>query len=799
MSQHTARDGPVQDTTKPNFTPLPTTSSHPIAHAVTMPRARLENNAQSHVVDEQQIRRIREIEQQITADDYQQRSCFDCRNFYNPALATFHRLQTVLEQRSTAATGNMLQRTTAMPTCGPSRRFTAGLASESTPQQRCDAAMSDVANLSTQHSGPQRNQSSVRSLPLHQSQNPESIPTNSGQPQVSLAKYDELSSTTPNSMKRRRVMSSRYTYSHDEIRRLRHYNRSLDPRKLGASAIIVVTTDPVTPTSIHIDPNLYFADMYLSHPIKNALHSLHYHQPSPIQQAAIPRGRFGSDIIAHAKSGTGKTIAFIIIVLESLLVSNVKKRGFTSALVLVPTRELTDQVAEVFRSLSKFMNPKPRALVVKGGIPEAVDEQQLSLSAPHVVIGTPGRVITLIQKGVFVVDHINLLVLDEADRLAESAFIHSVPEICALLPSRRQTVAFSATFEPWLRDMLLKVMRSPAFFSFPTTTHGNDEIDMLRRAILDKVCQYKIPVPGNLNAKLERLTALLCNKSFSLCILFMNDKRYVAKILMHLKKEGFRAAIMNASLDQNQRDRTILNMKQGKLQIIVASDLLARGLDFEDCDLILQLDVPYQPATYLHRVGRAGRYGRVGSSFLLYNTESDERNQVIMLEKSLGSKIEVLNSLKAGNRRPARQPNESRKPKSAAVSSASGNALASRSPQVCYSRGDSDRRVSKDIRVPKGVSRQLRPPNDDIPSTYSSEALKGKKIETGIDTFRNLAPGSKSKSQEKIPHPRSEGNSDSHKKTDQQEQMDVSCAEDEPYDMWDAYARDAYAVGFRGV
>ncbi|CAN8072874.1 unnamed protein product, partial [Agarophyton chilense] len=399
--------------------------------------------------------------------------------------------------------------------------------------------------------------------------------------------------------------------------------------------------------------------------VADALRAASIHVPTTVQCAAIPRARLGCDVVAHAASGSGKTVAFVVIALEALLAMNAlgaHRAAAPVALVLVPTRELAEQVSLVFRRVAALVRPLPRALVVRGGVPPAVDERLLARCAPHVVVGTPGRVLMLIESGVLVVQHISLLVLDEADRLADAAYTPPIPAICALLPSRRQTLAFSATFEPWLRDVLLSVMRTPAFFSFPIATHPSDHVDMLRRAILQNVTQFKLPVPGRLHAKLNRVAALLSHTRFKLCILFINDKRHVAKILMRLSALGYKAALMNATLHQRQRDRTIQHIQAAKLQLIVASDLLARGVDFEHCDLILHLDVPYDPATYLHRVGRAGRFGRNGSSLLIYNSTSDERHQVSALETSLGSPIPLYETSDQLNPRSAHQPNQLQQP-----------------------------------------------------------------------------------------------------------------------------------------
>ncbi|PXF48033.1 putative ATP-dependent RNA helicase DDX20 [Gracilariopsis chorda] len=430
----------------------------------------------------------------------------------------------------------------------------------------------------------------------------------------------------------------RYTYSINRLNNLRHRDRASFPHLTSQHAAILQTIEPPSSTPAETFPNLTFADMHLPPSILNALSALSFHKPSPIQQCAVPRGRLGTDIIAHARSGTGKTLAFTIIVLETLLALKFTAKAITSVLILVPTRELVDQVAAVFRGLTRFMETKPRVQTLKGGRAESIDAQELSLSPAHIVIGTPGRVIALIKKSILVVDHVNLFVMDEADRLVDSTYLHSVPEICALLPSRRQTLAFSATYEPWLRNVLMDVMRDPAYFSFPNSEHPSDETDMLRRAVLDHVHQYKVAVVGGINDKLKGVSDLLKNTLFNLCITFINDKKYVAKVVMHFKTFGYRTQILNASLEQYQRERAIADIQSGRVQIVVATDLLARGVDFEACDLVIQLDVPQNPATYLHRVGRAGRYGKGGSSFLFYNLRSD-CIQVRALETSLGSPI----------------------------------------------------------------------------------------------------------------------------------------------------------------
>lgn len=350
----------------------------------------------------------------------------------------------------------------------------------------------------------------------------------------------------------------------------------------------------------------------------------------------MPLTRLGLDVIAHAKSGTGKTLVFALTALEVFQTLP----ATPAALILAPTGELVTQIRSVIASLSIYMQSTPRVVSVIGGVPEREDARRLA-DAPSILVGTPGRVLALFKHGILCPSAVRLLVMDEADRLLEPAFDNSLPLICELLPASKQCLAFSATFPVKLQRLLKKAMRQPRHVSVCAEPRPRKREDVNRKATLIGVRQKKIYLgvqPSNtreaLRLKTAQLTKLLEKTTFTFCMVFTNNKDHGAKLAVHLRKAGFQSSNINAAISQKERAVVMENVSKGVVKVLVSTDLLARGVDIDACDLVVHFDVPSDSPTYLHRVGRTGRFGTIGTSVVLFFSGLEEA-AVISIEKML--------------------------------------------------------------------------------------------------------------------------------------------------------------------
>lgn len=456
----------------------------------------------------------------------------------------------------------------------------------------------------------------------------------------------------------------RRLYSKPTLPSLRHARRHPlppdDPICATAPAFLPYQPPPPPPGSSDVqlsapDKGLTFAALGLPPPLLAALREQGLAAPSPVQAAALPPARLGLDLVTQAKSGTGKTLVFALAALEAALRA---PAAAPAALVLAPTRELAAQIRAVVRRLAARADPPPHVDAVVGGVPERDDAERLAALPPRVLVGTPGRVLALLKKRVLAPDDLRLLVLDEADRLLDGALSDTVPRICALLPEQKQSLAFSATFPVRLQRLLARVMRNPRLVQVgdePAPAGQDDVASAHGKAVLLGVRQRKMAVgdvrkvngkKAIFRAKIDTVTKVLRELSFKLCIVFSNNKEHGKAVSKHLRAKGFKCKIINAEVRQSDRVAIMESAQNGKVRVLVATDVLARGVDIESCDLVVQLDVPSEPATYLHRVGRAGRFGKKGISIVLYSQEEDAL-WVDRLEKTIGFRMPVMNLAQA--------------------------------------------------------------------------------------------------------------------------------------------------------
>ncbi|HHW4673516.1 MAG TPA: DEAD/DEAH box helicase, partial [Xylella fastidiosa subsp. pauca] len=342
---------------------------------------------------------------------------------------------------------------------------------------------------------------------------------------------------------------------------------------------------------------LLFADLGLSDAVMQAVTKIGYETPSPIQAATIPALLAGRDVLGQAQTGTGKTAAFALPLLTRTVLNQVKPQ----VLVLAPTRELAIQVAEAFQryaaSISGF-----RVLPVYGG--QSYGQQLAALKrGVHVIVGTPGRVIDHLERGTLDLSELKTLVLDEADEMLRMGFIEDVEEVLRKLPASRQVALFSATMPPQIRRIAQTYLQDPieVTIATKTTTAAN-------------IRQRYWWVSGL--HKLDALTRILEVETFDAMIIFVRTKAATEELAEKLQARGLTAAAINGDMQQAQRERTIHQLKDGKLDILVATDVAARGLDVERISHVLNYDIPYDVESYVHRIGRTGRAGRSGEAIL---------------------------------------------------------------------------------------------------------------------------------------------------------------------------------------
>ncbi len=364
-----------------------------------------------------------------------------------------------------------------------------------------------------------------------------------------------------------------------------------------------------------------FRDLALVEPLQRVLTEVGYESPSPIQAATIPHLLAGKDVLGQAQTGTGKTAAFALPVLNRLDLSKTKPQ----ALVLAPTRELAIQVAEAFQRYAAHL-PGFHVLPIYGG--QAYGPQLGGLRrGAHVVVGTPGRVIDHLERGSLDLSQLSCLVLDEADEMLRMGFIDDVEAVLQKTPPDRQIALFSATMPAPIRRIAQNHLREPVEITIKakTTTAAN-------------IRQRYWLVSGM--HKLDALTRILEAEPFDAMIVFARTKQATEELAEKLQARGLAAAAINGDIAQAQRERTIQQLKDGKLDILVATDVAARGLDVERISHVLNYDIPYDTESYVHRIGRTGRAGRQGDAILFVTPR--ERNMLRAIERATRQPIEVM-------------------------------------------------------------------------------------------------------------------------------------------------------------
>ncbi len=374
-------------------------------------------------------------------------------------------------------------------------------------------------------------------------------------------------------------------------------------------------------TDTSTDIEVSFSDLALDKSLLKILDEVGYESPSPIQAQTIPLLLDGRDIIGQAQTGTGKTAAFALPLISSL---DLKQKD-PQVLVLAPTRELAIQVAEAFQKYATYMKGF-HVLPVYGGSDYSGQIRALKRGV-HVVVGTPGRVMDHIRKGTLKLGSLSALVLDEADEMLRMGFIDDVEWILEQTPEDRQIALFSATMPQQIRRIATKYLNKPEQITIKTKT-----------TTVSTIRQRFWPVSGV--HKLDALTRILEAEDFDAMIIFVRTKNSTVELAEKLSARGYAASALNGDIAQNQRERTIINLKKGKIDILVATDVAARGLDVERISHVVNYDVPYDTEAYVHRIGRTGRAGRQGDAILFVAPR--EKRMLNAIERATRQKIEMM-------------------------------------------------------------------------------------------------------------------------------------------------------------
>jgi ATP-dependent RNA helicase RhlE len=370
-----------------------------------------------------------------------------------------------------------------------------------------------------------------------------------------------------------------------------------------------------------------FSELPISSYVQDRLSSANFSIPTPVQAAAIPQALAGKDVLATAQTGTGKTLAFLIPIMEQLLQKNLPG---IAALVLVPTRELAMQVADQYDAL-RGKQLSPAALVV-GGLSEGQQLRAIRNGA-RLMVATPGRLEDFLDRKLVNFRALRVLVLDEADRMLDMGFLPAIRRIAAVLPKDRQTMCFSATLEASVVHLVNDYMRNPVRVALGSTLKPSENV---------RVQAFEVDA----DRKQEVLHRLLA-KETGRCLVFARTKRGTERLAKNLNREGFAAAMIHGDRSQSQRTAALAGFQQGRYRILVATDLAARGIHVQDIAHVINYDLPEVAENFIHRVGRTGRAGGHGVASTLFGRE--QRSDLYQLERTLGIRMERMSS--AGDRR----------------------------------------------------------------------------------------------------------------------------------------------------
>lgn len=386
-----------------------------------------------------------------------------------------------------------------------------------------------------------------------------------------------------------------------------------------------------------------FDELELEDEILDGLYDMNFQEMTPVQEHTIPVILEGRDIIGCAQTGTGKTAAYTLPLLNRLLVEG-NDDNVIKSMIIVPTRELAQQIDQQFQGFSYYL-PVSTTVVYGGGDGKGWDVQKRGmLMGSDVVIATPGRMISHIQNSGIDLSHVECLILDEADRMLDMGFSEDIMKIVSYMPKNRQTIMFSATLPPKIREMAKTILRNPAEVNI-AISKPNEAIDQSAY-----VC-YE-------NQKLGIIREMFAEPTESKTIIFSSSKLKVKELAHTLKRMKLNVAAMHSDLEQAQREEVMLDFKNNKISILVATDIVARGIDIEDIGLIINYDVPHDPEDYIHRIGRTARAAATGCAVTFVSEE--EQGKFHSIEKFIERDIRKAELPASVGEGPKYAPDENR-------------------------------------------------------------------------------------------------------------------------------------------
>jgi superfamily II DNA/RNA helicase len=434
-----------------------------------------------------------------------------------------------------------------------------------------------------------------------------------------------------------------------------------------------------------------FSKLQLIEPVLKAIKLCGYTTPTPIQEQAIPKALAGHDLIATAQTGTGKTAAFVMPALQRLSIPSTaagRSKG-PRVLVLTPTRELASQITEAVKTYGKFMRIRSGAIL--GGMPYF--EQQRLLSQPvDLIVATPGRLMDHMERGQINFSRLELLVLDEADRMLDMGFSEAVDTIAAATPATRQTMMFTATMDNTMAKLAQRLLKDPV------------RVEIAGKKTTLETIEQRLHAADDMQHKNRMLKHLISDNGMTRAIIFSGTKRNADQLANELHAQGHSAAALHGDMSQNARNRTIMNMKRGRIRLLVATDVAARGLDVTGITHVINYDLPKNAEDYVHRIGRTGRAGATGIAISF--ASSREVDSLRSIERYIGQSIpqQVISGLEPA--RPLRRsssgsspaPSSGKRWQGASTGKRYGQNASSRNPFGSKStrRSDTDGRFSRD-------------------------------------------------------------------------------------------------------
>ena len=369
---------------------------------------------------------------------------------------------------------------------------------------------------------------------------------------------------------------------------------------------------------------MLFKDLNIIEPILKAIGEAGYESPTPIQEKSIPAILKEKDILGCAQTGTGKTAAFAVPILQNIIEDKQENERKLRALIVAPTRELAIQIGENFTAYSKYLDIK--STVIFGGVNQSSQVRKIK-SGVDVLIATPGRLLDLSNQRHVDLKNIKYFVLDEADRMLDMGMIHDVKEIISKLPKDRQNLLFSATMPKEVMKLVNSILKNPVKVEIQPVS---STVDVISQGV------YFVAKKN----KKSLLVHLLKDKNIKSVIVFSRTKHGANKIAKDLNHVGIEAAAIHGNKTQNQRQVALNNFKEGNIRVLVATDIAARGIDIDELSHVINYDLPDVPETYVHRIGRTGRAGKEGVAITFCDEE--ERAMLISIEKVIGKAIPVL-------------------------------------------------------------------------------------------------------------------------------------------------------------